>query len=142
MNATNFINSIKVAIAQDAASLITSTDAGVAVHSDKVVWYELSLTGLAALTIEQDTADGIKTKTAKLTARLCHDETLPPRAIFLLQTTDGEELLLGTPLRPHAIYAILRTFPAASSDPGGYTLSVSLTAAVPLLRYIRRPQKQ
>ena len=119
MNATNFINSIKVAIAQDAASLITSTDAGVVVHSDKVVWYELSLTGLAALTIEQDTADGIKTKTAKLTARLCHDETLPPRAIFLL-----------------------RTFPAASSDPGGYTLSVSLTAAVPLLRYIRRPQKQ
>lgn len=142
MNATNFINSIKVAIAQDAASLITSTDAGVAVHSDKVVWYELANRLLAALTIEQDTADGIKTKTAKLTARLCHDETLPPRAIFLLRTTDGEELLLGTPLRPHAIYAILRTFPAASSDPGGYTLSVSLTAAVPLLRYIRRPQKQ
>lgn len=115
MNAKHYINSIKIAIAQDATALITSTDAGVAVHSEKVKWYDISLTGLAALTIEQDTADGIKTKTAKLTAALCHDETLPPCAIFLLRTTDGEELLLGTPLRPHAIYAILRTFPAASS---------------------------
>ena len=138
MNAKHYINSIKIAIAQDATALITSTDAGVAVHSEKVKWYDISLTGLAALTIEQDTADGIKTKTAKLTAALCHNETLSPRCIFLLHTTSGEEFLLGTPLRPYAIWSILPTFAANTSEASGLTLSATLTAAVPLLKYIRR----
>ena len=138
MNAKHYINSIKIAIAQDATALITSTDAGVAVHSEKVKWYDISLTGLAALTIEQDTADGIKTKTAKLTAALCHNETLSPRCIFLLHTTSGEEFLLGTPLRPYAIWSILPTFAANTSEASGLTLSATLTAAVPILKYIRR----
>lgn len=132
-----FINSIKVSLAQDAAGLITSTEAEVAVHSDKVKWYELSLSGLASLTVEQDTADGVKTKTAKLAAALCHNETLSPRCIFLLHTTSGEEFLLGTPLRPYAICSILPTFAANTSEASGITLSATLTAAVPLLKYIR-----
>lgn len=133
-----FINSIKVAIAQDSAGLITSTEAEVAVHSDRVKWYDLALSGLASLTVEQDTADGVKTKTAKLAAALCHNETLSPRCIFLLHTTSGEEFLLGTPLRPYAIWSILPTFAANTSEASGLTLSATLTAAVPLLRYIRR----
>ncbi len=133
-----YINSIKVALAQAAAGLITSTEAEVAVHSDRVKWYDLSISGLASLTVEQDTADGVKTKTAKLAAALCHNETLSPRCIFLLHTTSGEEFLLGTPLRPHAIWSILPTFAANTSEASGLTLSVTLTAAVPLLKYIRR----
>lgn len=133
-----FINSIKVATAQDAAGLITSTEAEVAVHSERVKWYDLALSGLASLTVEQDTADGVKTKTAKLAAALCHNETLSPRCIFLLHTTSGEEFLLGTPLRPYAIWSILPTFAANTSEASGLTLSATLTAAVPLLRYIRR----
>ena len=133
-----YINSIKVAVAQDATALITSTEAEVAVHSDKVKWYDISLSGLASLTVEQDTADGVKTKTAKLSAALCHNETLSPRCIFLLHTTSGEEFLLGTPLRPYAIWSILPTFAANTSEASGLTLSATLTAAVPLLKYIRR----
>lgn len=133
-----YINSIKVAVAQDATALITSTEAEVAVHSDKVKWYDISLSGLASLTVEQDTANGLKTKTAKLAAALCHNETLSPRCIFLLHTTSGEEFLLGTPLRPYAIWSILPTFAANTSEASGLTLSATLTAAVPLLKYIRR----
>lgn len=133
-----FINSIKAAPAQDSAGLITSTEAEVAVHSDRVKWYELAISGLAILTVEQDTANGVKTKTAKLAAALCHNETLSPRCIFLLHTTSGEEFLLGTPLRPYAIWSILPTFAANTSEASGLTLSATLTAAVPLLKYIRR----
>ena len=133
-----YINSIKVAVAQDATALITSTEAEVAVHSDRVKWYDLALSGLASLTVEQDTADGVKTKTAKLAAALCHNETLSTRCIFLLHTTSGEEFLLGTPLRPYAIWSILPTFAANTSEASGLTLSATLTAAVPLLKYIRR----
>ena len=133
-----YINSIKVAVAQDATALITSTEAEVAVHSDKVKWYDIALSGLASLTVEQDTADGVKAKTAKLAAALCHNETLSPRCIFLLHTTSGEEFLLGTPLRPYAICSIVPTFSANPSEASGLTLSATLTAAVPLLKYIRR----
>ena len=133
-----YINSIKVAVAQDATALITSTEAEVAVHSDKVKWYDISLSGLASLTVEQDTSDGVKAKTAKLAAALCHNETLSPRCIFLLHTTSGEEFLLGTPLRPYAIWSIVPTFAANTSEASGLTLSATLTAAVPLLKYIRR----
>lgn len=125
-------------MASEATALITSTEAEVAVHSDKVKWYDISLSGLASLTVEQDTADGVKTKTAKLAAALCHNEMLSPRCIFLLHTTSGEEFLLGTPLRPYAIWSILPTFAANTSEASGLTLSATLTAAVPLLKYIRR----
>ena len=122
-----YIHKIEKAAAKHLAMLQIMPDGVHALMPSYVPWEEIPIVGLAGLEVSDESADGVRTYTSKLTATL-KDRPLPdaePMAYRLTQT-DGRQWLLGCAERPLPLTTIVDTHPDRAAEKCACTLTVSV----------------
>lgn len=127
---TRYITHLSLAPAASMGQLTLGPDGHTAALDTKgAQWHTVPTTGLAAMEVSDEVADGRHTVTTKLTATLCgrYAPMAGPVAV-LLTCADGTRLLLGTGERPMPAVTLADTLPDKASERSAQTMTVSYAA--------------
>lgn len=124
---TRYITHISLAPAASMGQLTLGPDGHTAALDTKgAQWHTVPTTGLAAMEVNDEVADGRHTVTAKLTATLCGRYTpMAGPVAVLLTCADGTLLLLGTGERPMPAVTLPDTLPDKAAERSAQTITVS-----------------
>lgn len=124
---TRYITHINLAPAASMGQLTLGPDGHTAALDTKgAQWHTVPTTGLAAMEVNDEVADGRHTCSAKLTATLCGRYTpLAGPVAVLLTCADGTRLLLGTGERPMPAVTLPDTLPDKAAERSAQTIKVS-----------------
>lgn len=127
---TRYITHISIAPAASMGQLTLAPDGHTAALNTKgAQWHPVPLTGLAAMEVSDEVADGRHTVTAKLTATLCGRYTpMAGPVAVLLTCADCTRLLLGTGERPMPAVTLADTLPDKAAERSAQTMTVSYAA--------------
>lgn len=127
---TRYITHLSLAPAASMGQLTLGPDGHTAALNTKgAQWHPVPITGLAAMEVSDEVADGRHTVTAKLTATLCGRYTpLAGPVAALLTCADGTRLLLGTGERPMPAVTLADTLPDKAAERSAQTITVSYGA--------------
>lgn len=127
---TRYITHISLAPAASMGQLTLGPDGHTAALNTKgAQWHPVPLTGLAAMEVSDEVADGRHTVTAKLSATLCGRYTpMAGPVAVLLTCADGTRLLLGTGERPMPAVTLADTLPDKAAERSAQTMTVSYGA--------------
>lgn len=127
---TRYITHISLAPAASMGQLTLGPDGHTAALNTKgAQWHPVPTTGLAALEVSDEVADGRHTCSAKLTATLCGRYTpMAGPVAVLLTCADGTRLLLGTGERPMPAVTLADTLPDKAAERSALTMTVSYAA--------------
>nr|DAW09925.1 MAG TPA: hypothetical protein [Caudoviricetes sp.] len=127
---TRYITHISLAPAASMGQLTLAPDGHTAALSTKgAQWHTVPTTGLAAMEVSDDVADGRHTVTAKLTATLCGRYTpMAGPVAVLLTCADGTRLLLGTGERPMPAVTLPDTLPDKAAERSAQTLTITYSS--------------
>lgn len=135
----HYINRIDAVAAMHLAPALILPALRQAILPEYVPLRALPLSGLAALEVTAERADGRTLHTARLTALLAAFWEPPgaPAALILHTVRGGAPLLMGTSQRPFPTLLTSLTCPDRASQRAACTLQAAWTAALPPLRLIR-----
>lgn len=124
---TRYITHLSLAPAASMGQLTLAPDGQTAALNTKgAQWHPVPITGLAAMEVSDEAADGRHTVTTKLTATLCGRYTpLAGPVAALLTCADGTRLLLGTGERPMPAVTLADTLPDKAAERSAQTLAIS-----------------
>lgn len=127
---TRYITHLSLAPAASMGQLTLGPDGHTAALDTKgAQWHTVPTTGLAAMEVSDEVADGRHTVTTKLTATLCGRYTpMAGPVAVLLTCADGTRLLLGTGERPMPAVTLADTLPDKASERSAQTITVSYAA--------------
>lgn len=127
---TRYITHLSLAPAASMGQLTLFPDGHTAALNTKgAQWHPVPTTGLAAMEVSDEVADGRHTVTTKLTATLCGRYTpMAGPVAVLLTCADGTRLLLGTGERPMPAVTLADTLPDKASERSAQTMTVSYAA--------------
>lgn len=127
---TRYITHISLAPAASMGQLTLGPDGHTAALDTKgAQWHTVPTTGLAAMEVNDDVADGRHTVTAKLTATLCGRYTpMAGPVAVLLTCADGTRLLLGTGERPMPAVTLADTLPDKATERSAQTLTITYSS--------------
>lgn len=127
---TRYITHLSLAPAASMGQLTLGPDGHTAALNTKgAQWHHVPTTGLAAMEVNDEVADGRHTVTTKLTATLCGRYTpMAGPVAVLLTCADGTRLLLGTGERPMPAVTLADTLPDKAAERSAQTMTVSYAA--------------
>lgn len=129
-----FITALQYCAASQLTGVQAFPPSSVAIVSGLPDLKDLPIAGLASLEVSEETQDGQRIFTSKLTATLCGTFDAPTAPIALLATlTDGTRMLLGTSSRPFPLTTITTKRPDKASEQSAQTLTCTWTAPTPAL---------
>lgn len=127
---TRYITHISLAPAASMGQLTLGPDGHTAaLNTTGAQWHPVPTTGLAAMEVSDEVADGRHTVTTKATATLCGRYT-PMAGPVAVQLTcaDGTRLLLGTGERPMPVVTLADTLPDKAAERSAQTITFSYAA--------------
>lgn len=127
---TRYITHISLAPAASMGQLTLAPDGHTAALNTKgAQWHTVPITGLAAMEVSDEAADGRHAVSTKVTATLCGRYTpLAGPVAALLTCADGTRLLLGTGERPMPAVTLADTLPDKAAERSAQTITVSYAA--------------
>lgn len=127
---TRYITHINLAPAASMGQLTLGPDGHTAALNTKgAQWDTVPTTGLAAMEVNDEVADGRHTCSAKLTATLCGRYTpMAGPVAVLLTCADGTRLLLGTGERPMPAVTLADTLPDKAAERSAQTLTITYSS--------------
>lgn len=127
---TRYITHLSLAPAASMGQLTLGPDGHTAALSTKgAQWRPVPTTGLAAMEVTDEVADGRHTVTTKLTATLCGRYTpMAGPVAVLLTCADGTRLLLGTGERPMPAVTLADTLPDKAAERSAQVLTISYSS--------------
>lgn len=127
---TRYITHLSLAPAASMGQLTLGPDGHTAALNTKgAQWHPVPTTGLAAMEVSDEVADGRHTVSTKLTATLCGRYTpMAGPVAVLLTCADGTRLLLGTGERPMPAVTLPDTLPDKAAERSAQTLSISYSS--------------
>lgn len=127
---TRYITHISLAPAASMGQLTLGPDGHTAAIDTKgAQWHTVPTTGLAALEVNDEVADGRHTCSAKLTATLCGRYTpMAGPVAVMLTCADGTRMLLGTGERPMPAVTLPDTLPDKAAERSAQTLTITYSS--------------
>lgn len=127
---TRYITHLSLAPAASMGQLTLAPDGlSAALNTKGAQWHPVPITGLAAMEVNDEVADGRHSVTAKLTATLCGRYTpMAGPAAVLLTCADGTRLLLGTGERPMPAVTLGDTLPDKAAERSAQTMTISYSS--------------
>lgn len=127
---TRYITHISLAPASGMGQLTIAPDGqSAALDTKGAQWHTVPTTGLAAMEVNDEVADGRHTCSAKLTATLCGRYTpMAGPVAVLLTCADGTRLLLGTGERPMPAVTLADTLPDKATERSAQTLTITYSS--------------
>lgn len=127
---TRYITHLSLAPAASMGQLTLAPDGQTcALNTKGAQWHTVPTTGLAAMEVSDEAADGRHAVSTKLTATLCGRYTpMAGPVAVLLTCADGTRLLLGTGERPMPSVTLGDTLPDKAAERSAQTLTVSYAA--------------
>lgn len=124
---TRYITHLSLAPAASMGQLTLAPDGQTAALNTKgALWHPVPTTGLAAMEVTDDVADGRHTVSTKVTATLCGRYTpMAGPVAVLLTCADGTRLLLGTGERPMPAVTLADTLPDKAAERSAQAITVS-----------------
>lgn len=127
---TRYITHLSLAPAASMGQLTLAPDGQTAALGTKgALWHPVPITGLAAMEVSDEAADGRHTVSTKVTATLCGPYTpMAGPVAALLTCADGTRMLLGTGERPMPAVTLADTLPDKATERSAQTITVSYAA--------------
>lgn len=127
---TRYIIHLSLAPAASMGQLTLAPDGQTAALNTKgALWHPVPITGLAAMEVTDDVADGRHTISTKVTATLCGRYTpLAGPVAALLTCADGTRLLLGTGERPMPAVTLADTLPDKAAERSAQTVTITYSS--------------
>lgn len=127
---TRYITHLSLAPAASMGQLTLAPDGQTAALNTKgALWHPVPITGLAAMEVSDEAADGRHAVSTKVTATLCGRYTpMAGPVAALLTCADGTRLLLGTGERPMPAVTLADTLPDKAAERSAQTITVSYGA--------------
>lgn len=127
---TRYITHLSLATAASMGQLTLAPDGQTAALNTKgALWHPVPITGLAAMEVTDNVADGRHTVSTKVTATLCGPYTpMAGPVAALLTCADGTRLLLGTGERPMPAVTQADTLPDKAAERSARTMTISYSS--------------